>query len=157
MTDEIKPALTPEEWRRWENGESVVRGVVGDGGVPDDPVVGMGIEISREDAEDTYDPDMPGDEHMYYGAGIGIDAGDSTPAPVLESDLPALVALANAALPDDSPYKITHADVRRCLDVAAGIEVEYAAGHQLQRFATAALIGEWRTLAAKLAALLPPE
>ena len=56
--------------------------------------------------------------------------------------LPALIALANAALPDDSPYKMTQQDVR-CLEIAAQSALDY--GDQVIR------------IAAKLAALLPPE
>lgn len=62
----------------------------------------------------------------------------------------AILALANAALPDDSPYKFTRADVALLLELAECVEMEAgddwrADGPPLRR------------LAAKLAALLPPE
>lgn len=59
--------------------------------------------------------------------------------------LPAHVAMANFRLPDDSPYKITKEDVRLLLNASSGFI------HEASRQDMAL-----RSLAAKLAALLPP-
>jgi hypothetical protein len=72
-------------------------------------------------------------------------------------DLVAVIALANAALPDDDPRKITRRDVRRCNDIADGLEREYAAGRAFEALGSSAIVDEWRTLAARLVAYLPPE
>lgn len=59
------------------------------------------------------------------------------------SDLPKFIALANAALPDDSPNKITRADVAFLNEIAGALY-------------SGAWSGPAERLAAKLAALLPP-
>ncbi|MGI8765694.1 MAG: hypothetical protein ACR2KM_04150 [Gemmatimonadaceae bacterium] len=60
-----------------------------------------------------------------------------------------VMALANAALPDDSPYGISHADVNTLRDVLIEMEDD--------PMASPAVYERVKTLIAKLAALLPPE
>jgi hypothetical protein len=60
------------------------------------------------------------------------------------------IAVENAALPDDSPYKITREDVER-LELLAE-EDEHV--HELRRWPNH--VSPWRRFANKLAALLPP-
>lgn len=93
--------------------------------------------------------------HMQPGLLVCRTPGDAS---VLadDDDLPALIALANAALPDDDPRKITRADVEAVQAAAGRIEGEWGAlgpvGNRSEEHAT-----ELDALAAKLAALLPPD
>lgn len=64
---------------------------------------------------------------------------------------PQALAAANAALPDDSPYKITRDDVGRLRDIAVGLESATDIPGAMGSGRTL------HTLADKLAALLPPE
>lgn len=61
-----------------------------------------------------------------------------------------LMALCNHALPDDDPRKIVRADVQRCMAAADRAEEHSGYNGDWRR-------SDWRDLAAKLAALLPPE
>jgi hypothetical protein len=80
------------------------------------------------------------------------DQGDE--ADVAPELRPAAIALANAALPDDSPYKITRADVEALL---ARPHPEADMYHAGQLCCDVALRNErLSALAAKLEALLPP-
>ena len=54
------------------------------------------------------------------------------------------------------PFGFTQEDVRRCRDVADGIEREFANGRTFEAFGTAAFIEEWRRLADRIEALLRP-
>jgi hypothetical protein len=60
------------------------------------------------------------------------------------------MALANAALPDDSPYKITRADVALLRKWNTYANTYYAAELTVEESV------QWNRLIAKLAALLPP-
>lgn len=67
----------------------------------------------------------------------------------------ALIALANAALPDRDPRKITRADVDALRQLAGTVRIPTGDG---MTFLTPGGGPPWATaLAAKLAALLPPE
>jgi hypothetical protein len=73
------------------------------------------------------------------------------PVGVMQSGLPAVMALANAALPDGDPRKITPEDL-----VAARVYAEER--HDERSYAEFdALYDRFEGLMAKLAALLPPE
>ncbi len=92
MSDELKPALSAEEWAL---------------------------------------PNGPARQHIWDHGG-----------------LEQLIAVANAALPDDSPYKITRADVEELESVAADA---INAARWSERD-----VAPLRAIAAKIAALLPP-
>src|SRR5690349_10334096 len=64
-----------------------------------------------------------------------------------------LMALANAALPDDDPRKITRDDIVLLLNLSRGIATFYNQGDERNM----AVRDQTRALAAKLAAFLPPE
>ena len=116
MTDELKPALSAEEWARVE--AERVEGI--ENGWP--PLRGVFI-----DGEDGLFP-------------TGIIYNPFAPVP--------LIALLNAALPDDSPYKITRDDVAYVLQLAT--EPFYGGAAYNDK-------DVWLRLVAKLAALLPPD
>ncbi len=127
MNDELKPALTPEQWtdqRLWRDQPNSGRDDSIDVKLHHDPNRGVGLEISHYDSRDSES------YHDY------------------PSDLIAIIALANAALPDDSQYKITREDVR-------------AVGRAMEKIRRAfpsefTVLVDLKTLAAKIAALLPP-
>lgn len=50
----------------------------------------------------------------------------------------------------------TWADVRRCRDIAHGLEVHYAAGRGLDAAGTGSTIEGWRDLADRIESLLQP-
>lgn len=110
MADEIKPALTPEEWA------------------------------------------IGGKEHSSFriidGAPVRWDVCEWC---AIDSDTAGeMVAIGNAALPNDSPYKITRGDVKAIK----------RAGHYGSNGAavlTPERLDELLAIADKLAALLPPE
>jgi hypothetical protein len=114
----IEPALTAEEWAN----TSATRGRDGW-----EVAIEAGDGISFR-----YDADKAGSDDI----GVPVSA------------LPAVVALANAALPDDDPRKLVAADVKALNESAELIEGEYH--HSLLPSALCAL-------AARIAALLPPE
>lgn len=70
---------------------------------------------------------------------------------ITTADLPALMALANAALPDDHPGKLTWEQVERLRELAKDVEAEWPYEHEGPRDA-----GFLRALAAALGSLLPP-
>lgn len=78
------------------------------------------------------------------GGNLGLNAFDEAIL-IGAEEFPAVLALANASLPDDSPYKITREDVELVRDSVNELFVQDRVGPGL------------RALAAKLAALLPPE
>lgn len=113
MTEDVKPALTADEWASDDFGNAERSGqwvyaANGFSGI----VVGWKNKMS------------------------GICLG--------EDILPAVMAVANAALPDDSPCKITRDDVALIHETWEG-DRGYMNADKLRR------------LSAKLAALLPPE
>lgn len=108
-TAKIKPALSAGEWATRR------------GRYPDGDVAYTGRA--------QLDPD--------YDLVVTTDEGSTTTVPIEE--LPAILALANDALPDDSPYKITREDIQLLL--RANYAPEDMAG--------------FLALRAKLAALLP--
>lgn len=123
MSDELKPALTPEEWR-----DAEVR-----------PAFAQARD--RNPAADAI--------FQFYADKYGY-------ADYLkQDDLPKVIALANAALPDDSPYKITPLDVERLRNAARSMR----AGIPVPAFAPLDYLttGDLLRLADKLAAILPPE
>lgn len=113
----VPPALTPEEWahRSGDIGPRVTRGHAEVYVVRADGVVNQSDLVSI--------------------AHRGVCA-------VGTSEVAALMALANAALPDGDPRKLTRADVRLVEDVFGEAWDDIPA---------------YRALAAKLASLLPPE
>lgn len=115
MPDEIKPALTREEWSEKEH------------------------RISRR-------------EVMSGGKGFVIDGPDPSDSVYVDSpdDLAAAVALANDALPDGHPLKITREDVAALHVVLSGYGSEFVEDGKGD-------VARCERLAAKLAALLPPE
>lgn len=79
------------------------------------------------------------------------------------ADLPKVIALANAALPDASPYKITRTDcydlatsVNHMESLAAGLEDRPDLNGPAYAYALRRHANMLKTVAAKLAALLPP-
>lgn len=127
MAEEIAPVLTPDEWERkhwgWASWEFV--------------------EIRRRPDATRETSPLVVAAHP-HGDGPPGNACITTPP-----QLAATIALANDALPDDSEYKITRADVQELLAIGAALDSPEVTmseeGWYVQR------------LAAKLAALLPPE
>ena len=111
MTDEIAPALTPEEWRIYDRA----------------------VESARE----------KGDALIYSVRPWIVNAGST------RESLPRAMTIANAALPDDSPYKITRSDLDKLDCAASALRHEYGSDDEDA--------ADLDALAAKLAALLPPE
>jgi hypothetical protein len=133
MGDEIPAALTAAEW--------AARMVVGAGAVDSGP---NGNEAAWIDAED-------GTLVLGYDGNFG----EGRPTRV-----PALIALANAALPDGHPNKITHATALAMTQAAwfiegtrEGLSTEWPDDANPWHM----LAQQLRQEAAKLAALLPPE
>jgi len=124
MSDEIRPALTADEWAKTSfiRPDSTFTAYGSDGRVFEAAAYNMAAEC------------LPDSE---------LDIGDTiwTGEPVAS-----LIALANYALPDDSPYKITQADVELIRDSAEEFRVSWPVGER-------GLLA----VAAKLAALLPPQ
>lgn len=123
----MEPALTPEEWAERRIAPLSCDEIA----IYDD---GDGLEFA------TY-PDATARAARKgllgkYKLAIWDDAG-----------IAGLIALANVALSDDSPYKITRADVDRLLLIAAEIRRGLAYGPDAV---------DLERLARKLAALLPP-
>lgn len=87
---------------------------------------------------------------------LGDEAAD--PGRINADELPALIALANAALPDDSQYKITHLAVEMLREAATACERvadEFPGVYvQLSFLGRSKALG---LLAERLAALLPPD
>lgn len=88
MVEHIEPALTPEEWQ-----EKVAWLWKGE-------TVGPTVGLTRQGMV------VIADDDYYAGFTHTIDRA------------PALIALANAALPDDDPRKITRAKLQRMIDAA---------------------------------------
>jgi hypothetical protein len=130
MPDEPRPALTPEEWagrkRPQYYGEQPCIQLWSSGA----------IDLSR---------DVQRDGEWAPGDRVSIDAGDTASAH-------ALMALANAALPDGHPNKITRDDVQRVYVAQQDAAEKYPHAAEAGWLAPGLL-----ALAAKLAALLPPE
>ncbi len=129
MSEEIRPALTPEEWEEpsvYSIGREEVDGDV------DAMRVGIRVEQNRE----------AGTRYL-----VGWNENSDYPyESVIQGEkIAKLVAIANHALPDGHPLKITREDVKE-MEIASYL-----------------LDGEGRdgaaiaAIAAKLAALLPPE
>jgi hypothetical protein len=119
--------------------------------MPDDPRPALTPEQWAERNVDT---------EAFYGyvddAGIivgetGEDMGGPVGVFVYQDHLPAVMALANAALPDGHPNKVTRADVEDLAAVISAYDWDTIHGEPLARRERAA-----RALA-KLRALLPPE
>jgi hypothetical protein len=130
---EIKPALTAEEWRlrHVENVGLVWR-------VSDD-TTGL-VEIEARPYRATWSGDRPDFALVADRINQGIAC----------HRVDAAMALANAARPDSDEGKITRADVN-ALEQSAALIAE------LSGYAHADRLAELIALAAKLAALLPPE
>ena len=92
---------------------------------------------------------MPALEPMLSAVGDGVGPFDVPHA--------AAMALANAALPDDSPHRITAADVVALVQGAETIDALDNFAYATPDPATRADADALRRLAAKLRALLPPE
>jgi len=121
----MEPALTVEEWAAWRIEPLSLKGQLV---VHDDA---DGLEIV------TYE--NPGD--VAGMAKFKIDTWD-------RGGIAGVMALANHALPDDDPRKITRADVENLRDEARAQREQYSDEH----------MGLWLDgLADKLAALLPQE
>lgn len=137
--NEIQPALSAEEWEHGyeRSGLSLERGV-SDGA----------LYVYLIDA-------IPTDD----GEGAASDASHKC-EPV---DLTALIALANAALPDDDPRKLVAADVGLIREQAASRRARYEekkhlpVPHSDYWQQTLWEIDQLELLAARIAALLPPE
>lgn len=115
-TRAIEPALTPEEWKREE------------------------IVIGNEITADIYS-----DRQQHFPRQLSIHVpiyGSSNRAGYPVSRLTQLMALANAALPDGDPRKITYRDIDLLRETANSLE---SGGPNL-----------W-ALANKLESLLPPD
>jgi hypothetical protein len=96
MMSEMKPALTAEEWAaRSRFGKSVLGGSETEGRA-----------FLDEESERDGDSSLV----ITYDSAVVAQA-------IPTDEVLRVIALANAALPDDSPYKITHDDV----DVARGM------------------------------------
>jgi hypothetical protein len=119
-TDVIAPALTPEQWA------NAFREVPG--------TIGPGYAVSDND-------DWRYTIRAYDVGEVSIEVPDGQGADIGPGHIPALIALANAALPVGNPYKITREDVET-IRAATGSHDWYVA---LER------------IAGQLAALLPPE
>jgi hypothetical protein len=93
-----------------------------------------------------------------FNGGVFFHCGDGSGSAIGGDHLAAAVALANHALPDDDPRKITRADVARLNIEVARADAEYDAALRSdpQDLSGFDRFNELRTLAAKLAALLPP-
>lgn len=122
MPDEIRPALSAEEWAR-ERVESTTNA---------DTVSLIRSEHGRVNFVAHGTNGWRGEPNT-----IGLVMGTRMPL--------AIMALANAALSDDSPHKITRADVDM---------LESSAENDHDAYVNR---GAMNQLAAKLAALLPPE
>lgn len=120
MTNEIEPALTPEEWAKHSGGTAAVW---------------MSAKLPRSDSED---------------AEIRLDFAER---PI------AVIALANAALPDDDPRKITREKLdamREVFDSWISYQSDIAASMDAAVSSHPA-VQDVEELLAALAALLPPE
>lgn len=120
-TDEVRPALTAAEWR----GNTLVRA--------DARRPGWAVAVERD----------AGGRELFVRYAADRHGTDAIPLP--PDALPAVIALANAALPDGDPRKITRADV----DV---LRTAY-----LDTLGVSDDEPSLKPLIAKLAALLPPE
>ncbi len=124
MSDDLKPALSAEEWAKPGNEYGQRMFDIGDNYVvltPDDILVNSDGSASYPECQ-----------------AVGRE------------NIPPMIALLNYALPDDSPYKITRADVKELREIGEAYAAEHFSGHIEN--------GEsiLRTVQ-KLAALLPPE
>lgn len=131
MTDELKPALSADEWK-----------------LPD---ARRSAFYAMAEADHTL---TVGDGKVTSHVGLNIPSGELT----------ALIALANAALPDNSPYKITRAEwydlessVSNMEGLAVGLEDRSDLNGPAYARAMRRLAKTLKTLAGKLDALLPPE
>jgi hypothetical protein len=126
----ITGGLTPQEWVNWRH-----------------PMMdGRDAAVSDES---TIQPGIP--PALTLEEWASARTGDHSVSAILQylepEDMPAIIAWANAALADGDPRKITRDDVKELIGAADGIDEEYGDG-------TGSGI---RAVAAKLAALLPPE
>src|SRR5689334_156495 len=117
----IPPALTPEQWR------DAFREVPG--------TLGPGYAVTDGG---TWQYTMRG----FDTGEVSIEAPDGRDADIGSRHLPALIALANAALPENDPHKLTRDDVSLLESARQDLAGKVA--------------DDVRALAAKLAALLPP-
>ena len=126
MGDELKQALTAEEWeawyadREWRWGGRVFR-PYRRGTSEEDPECQETAFDWEAPAVDEYPPEVEGEttETVYLPWRLSVYGGDnphSIPAP----DLPTLIALANDVLPDDYPGKLTH-EIADAIDAAADL------------------------------------
>ena len=129
MTDRIEPALSAEEWA--EKKALLNRDRRGNRWGPSAIVDGEWLEI-RTDTPVEYRSDRV-------------------------SSLPALIALANAALPDSDPRKITRDDVRTLLSANKLVRevIIDCSEHELAEFE--AMADRLGRLASTLHSYLPPE
>lgn len=136
MSDEIRPALTPDEWAR---GEAVPvsahwRSLTVKIGPDHEGIPSVSIEEWTED--------------------FGED--EEQRVDLRRPALPAVIAFANAARDDNDPGKLTHAHLRLVRAAADLYEDEYGGGWPVghpEREPGAVLFDQF---AAALAALLPP-
>jgi hypothetical protein len=122
MTDEITPALTPDQWRRLLHEREVAFG--------EESLTLTGNMLRIDDGTTRND----GVRDLSGEANWRLDL------------IPALLAIANAALPDEDARKFTREEVRRLAKLANLLEDQGWPNHA----------APCRTLAAKISALLPP-
>jgi len=126
MSDEIKSALAPGEWAK--------------------------MMVRTEDSD--WERISVAQSGNMVVMGMCQSTGDGDEYMVIDrAAFPQVAALSNAALPADSPYKITREDVDGLLAAAVALEARADKWNMLETGMREAL----RALAAKLAALLPPE
>lgn len=162
MSDHIEPALTAEEWKPQLRQLAKVTAtedtqVIDVGGShPDaEPEIWIGLAgdwstRARARMESTWQ-NVPFDVRL---PALFVNDGDNPAVIRSQKQIVAVIALANAALPDDDPRKITRADVTRCRVAAYEAEARHDGTIERSDYET---MNAWRQLADKLAALLPPE
>jgi hypothetical protein len=79
---------------------------------------------------------------------------DDTERVVWKDRIPAVIALANAALPDSDPRKITRAMVDAMREVARAAEAQHDQSHEFADYEAAQ---RWTRWADALSSYLPPE
>jgi hypothetical protein len=122
MSDTLKPALSADEWARKEH-------ITEDADVVTVAIVGGRLDVMR------------------HVTSYGEKVLDGRVVIDDQRSVIAVLALANAALPDDSPYKITRHDVADLVRF----------GENALWRADATLSATLSHIATKLAAILPPE
>jgi hypothetical protein len=131
VTDPIEPALSDEQWAQLAKATA-------------DGMAGMSHNVPIAPSTEAWRWVVDGEVGHSLRSTVDVEGGYP-----LESDAaPAILALANWQLPDDSPYKITRADVDH---------IEWVA-EQMRKLNPISIDDEMTLtrIAAKLTALLPP-